>query len=260
MSKLYALIGYPLEHSLSERFFNDKFQVEKINAKYLNFPLKRISELKKLLKNNPDLYGFNVTMPYKQTIIPYLSSLDVYSQAVRAVNTVKVIKNSNSTLVNETNHSILIGYNTDIYGFEQLWNKNIGETCVKSVLILGNGGATKAVSYVLSKKNIKFFIASRTPNADNQIHYNDIWKKNIDFQVIINATPVGMYPLLNIIPPIDTSQISSSHTVIDLIYNPKQTLLLKIADKQGAKIINGYDMLIFQALKAWDIWTENHCF
>ncbi|MDR0789478.1 MAG: shikimate dehydrogenase [Bacteroidales bacterium] len=243
MHRLYGLIGYPLEHSFSMQYFNAKFKQEGISATYKNFELKHLDDLTNVLQQHNDLCGFNVTMPYKQAIIPLLSDLDSSAQNVGAVNTIKVSNKG------------LIGYNTDVFGFEKLWNDNI-KTKIHSAVILGNGGATKAVANVLKSKNISFSIASRNPKMPNHISYSQIWSGDNPFQVIINTTPVGMHPFCDDIPPIDTSKINDSHIVIDLIYNPSQTKFLQIAKSQGAKTINGLQMLVYQAEKAWNIWNE----
>jgi shikimate dehydrogenase len=244
MLKLYGLIGYPLEHSFSANYFNTKFKQGRINAEYKNFELKHLSDLTDILQTHNNLCGFNVTMPYKQAIIPLLSNLDLTAQNVGAVNTIKVCDKG------------LIGYNTDVCGFEKLWEDNI-ETEINSAIILGSGGAAKAVANALKSKNINYVVASRNPQTHNHIPYSQIWNGEHKFQVIINATPVGIYPFCNDVPPIDTSKINDSHIVIDLIYNPSQTKLLQIAQSQGAKTINGLPMLICQAEESWKIWNES---
>ena len=244
MPKLYGLIGYPLEHSFSATHFNTKFKQEGIDAVYKNFELTHLDDFFCTLKKYNNLCGFNVTMPYKQTIIPLLSNLDYSAQSIGAVNTIKVSDEG------------LTGYNTDVYGFEKLWQENI-KSDIHSAIILGSGGAAKAVENVLKSKKINYLIATRNPEASHHIHYSQIWDNNHSFQVIINATPVGMSPFPENIPPIDTSKINESHIVIDLIYNPSLTKLLQIAQSQGAKTINGLRMLICQAEKSWKIWNED---
>ncbi|MDR1848375.1 MAG: shikimate dehydrogenase [Bacteroidales bacterium] len=243
MPDLYALIGNPLKHSFSEAFFNAKFKQEGINAIYQNFEIKNVSDIICICQTHTNLCGFNVTMPYKETIIPLLSNLDSSAQKANAVNAVKV------------SGSQMKGYNTDIFGFNALWDSNI-KTNVSSVLILGSGGASKAVQVVLKSKNINYLIASRQPVMPNQISYPQIWDSITEFQVIINATPLGMSPFRDVIPPINTNKINKNHTVIDLIYNPSQTRLLQIAASQGAKIVNGWQMFENQAIESWNIWSK----
>jgi shikimate dehydrogenase len=237
MSDLFGLIGQPLEHSFSAVFFNEKFKNEGINASYRNFELKKIIDILSLLQENKRLKGLNVTSPYKQEIIPLLSQIDVSAQEIKATNTIKVC--------NDT----LIGYNTDTFGFKTLWENNISDK-INSVLILGSGGASKAIQHILKEKQINFYVSSRKIPTENQ-------PSETDFQVIINATPLGMFPKNEEIPPVNTTKITKNHIVIDLIYNPKRTVFLRISEAKGAKVINGYEMFVAQALKSWEIWQSN---
>ncbi|MDR1005461.1 MAG: shikimate dehydrogenase [Bacteroidales bacterium] len=243
MRNLYALIGNPLSHSFSSQYFNTKFKQEGIDAEYKNFEISHIRDLKAVLQQHPNICGINITMPFKQSVIPLLSSLDISAQKVGAVNTIKVSSGD------------LIGFNTDIDGFTKLWDDNITSN-VASAVILGSGGASKAIENVLQSKNIFYKTASRTPKTSSQIPYSSIWTEGYNFHAIINATPLGMHPFADNIPPIDTAKINSSHIVIDLIYNPSQTKFLQIAASQGATAINGMPMLIGQAEKAWKIWNN----
>lgn len=256
--KLYGLIGYPLEHSFSETYFKEKFLREGIiDSKYENFEVENLERFISILKlqtfntsylNN--LKGFNVTMPYKETIIPYLDSLDEIAKEIGAVNVVKFEK--------ENDKLILKGYNSDVFGFETSLLENIENNNI-AALILGSGGASKAVSFVLRKHKIEYKIISRqTQDDDNSMPYSDLKAETIQaHKLIINTTPLGMKAYLNQIPEIDINHISREHIVFDLIYNPSKTLLLARAEMMGAKIVNGFDMLCYQAEEAWRIWNAN---
>ncbi|MBP1645649.1 MAG: shikimate dehydrogenase [Bacteroidetes bacterium] len=253
--KLFGLIGHPLEHSFSESYFKEKFLREGIeNCIYKNFEVSSlenfISEIKSsnTQSNYSELEGFNVTMPYKEEIIPYLDFLDKDAKEISAVNVVRIEK--------KENQKILKGYNTDTFGFEKsllenLENKNI------MALILGSGGASKAVSFTLKKLNIPYKIITRKSLLlDNEINYASLIPTLIEtHKLIINTTPLGMLPYLMQMPDIDIEYITNKHIVFDLIYNPEETLLLKMAKTKGAKTINGFDMLCYQAEQSWRIWN-----
>ena len=256
--KLYGLIGYPLEHSFSETYFKEKFLREGIvDSRYENFEISKLDSFISILKSNDfylseisNLRGFNVTMPYKETIIPYLDILDETAKSVAAVNVVKLEMIDNKI--------ILKGYNSDVFGFETSLLENIDNNNIRA-LILGSGGASKAVSFVLRKHGIKYKVVSRQKNYDDDLMpYSHLSEKIIkSHKLIINTTPLGMKSYINQMPEIEIKHITREHVVFDLIYNPIKTLLLARAEMMGAKIVNGFDMLCYQAEEAWRIWNAN---
>ena len=239
----YGLIGKSLSHSFSKSFFEEKFKKEGINASYVNFELQRIEDFEKLVQNNPDLRGLNVTVPYKTKIIPFLDELSATAEQIGAVNTIQFKSGK------------LIGHNTDAYGFQQSikpFLRNVHERA----LILGTGGASKAVAYVLKNLGIEVKYLSRNPSGDNEFSYNDANELMVDaFKLIVNCTPVGTAPNVDELPKFPIQFVDEDHLVIDLIYNPEQTKFLRIANEQGADTLNGLSMLQHQALKAWEIWN-----
>lgn len=245
----FGLIGYPLSHSFSAGFFAKKFSEEHIiDAIYQNYPLESIDLLTDLITSNPKLTGLNVTIPFKEKVIPFLSELDETAQKVGAVNTIKFQRKQGILS--------LTGYNTDVYGFEESIKPHLESTHIKA-LILGTGGASKAVIYVLQKLNIKTDIVSRTSIPGIYKTYDELTIDDIfEHKVIINTTPLGMYPKLDQLPAIPYNNITSHHLLFDLIYNPLQTAFLSEGKKRGAKTINGLEMLHLQALKAWEIWNS----
>jgi shikimate dehydrogenase len=246
--RTYGLIGFPLGHSFSAKLFNEKFLHENIeDAQYKLFPLNDIGQLLTLIEQN-QISGFNITIPYKQAIIPYLDEIDAEAAAARAVNTVKIETRNNKFF--------LKGYNTDVYGFNKLLEKQKRPKQYKA-LILGTGGSSKAVSYVLKQKEIDFSLVSRTPMCDKILSYSGITEKIInEYKLIINTTPMGMFPDVNAFPDIPYSLITKNHCCIDLIYNPEETIFLKKCAAQGAWVCNGMPMLKAQAEASWKIWNE----
>ena len=248
--KLYGLIGYPLSHSFSQAYFRKKFKNEGlIDHDYLNFPIQDIAEIRGVIKEYPELLGFNVTIPYKQQIISYLDEIDIVAQEVEAVNTVKIIRKDNKK-------TFLKGYNTDIYGFEQSLKPFLSKIH-KHALILGTGGAAKAVAYVLKHLDIDYSFVSRKPKCGLCIDYKEL--KNISIKknsLIINTTPLGMFPDIEAFPDIPYREIDNGHVLFDLIYNPLRTMFLEKGEINGAIAINGYRMLELQAEKAWGIFTQ----
>lgn len=244
--KKVGLIGFPLKNSFSSTYFNDRFKLHQMTDHiYQNYALATIDELPKLLADTPELLGFNVTIPHKQSIIRLLDELDETALAVGAVNCVKR---------NQINGK-LVGYNTDVYGFEHTILPYVKK--VKKALVLGTGGAAKAVAYVLHKHQIPFTYVSRDPQKD-QLGYEQLTKAVMQAnQLIINCTPLGMFPNVEQAPDIPYQFIHSGHIAYDLIYLPKQTLFLKNCHEQGAIIHNGLDMLHLQADKSWEIWNLN---
>jgi shikimate dehydrogenase len=244
----FGIIGFPLEHSFSEKYFSEKFSREKISDCNFNpYPIKSIEEFPDLLKENR-FNGLSITIPYKQSIIPYLDKLDPQARDVGAVNCIKFDYSSAK--------SIMTGYNTDVFGFETLLQRIKIPKHIKA-LILGSGGASLAVAYVLQKRNIEYNIVSRKPSSKTFINYKELNQEiMLDRHLIINTTPVGMYPLVKKYPEILIQFITPNHICIDLIYNPARTQFLTISEKQGARISNGLPMLYAQAERSWEIWNK----
>ncbi len=246
--KTYGLIGYPLSHSFSQKYFTQKFADEKTDARYLLFPLPSIDDFHGLLEHHPYIAGLNVTIPYKEKIIPFLDAMDESASEVGAVNVIKIRWNDGKP------H--LTGYNSDTYGFAQSLIPLLQPSHQRG-LILGTGGASKAVAHVLNRLNIPCTFVSRQPHRLNDIHYTEVDKSVIhSHTIIINTSPVGMYPYPDICPDIPYEYLTPNHIAYDLIYNPEQTLFLSNAEKRGAVIKNGIEMLFLQARKAWDIWND----
>jgi len=240
-----GLVGQNLGHSFSKSFFHEKFnKLDLPFHTYSNFEFEDESALALFLLDEVfKLNGFNITIPYKETIIPYLDELDKSAKNIQAVNTVLVKKNR------------LIGFNTDVYGFETSLTPILTEI-PKAALILGTGGASKAVAFALKLLGITYQFVSRFPKNNEFLAYENLDKDTFDVhQIIINCTPIGMYPNLNECPNIPYQYLNQDHIVYDLVYNPLESLFLKKAKYQGASIINGLLMLQFQAERAWEIWN-----
>jgi shikimate dehydrogenase len=249
MKKL-GLLGKTLSHSFSKSYFENKFRNESIeDFQYINFELEKIEDLEQLIgKERP--IGFNVTIPYKESIIPFLDELDEIAKEVGAVNTVTVNYDNPSK-------PYLKGYNTDVFGFGQSIKPFLEGTHEKA-LILGTGGASKAVAYVLNNLGIDIVYVSRSERSFNIINYTDLNDKVMEFcPLIVNTTPVGTFPNVNDHLPIPFENIGERHLVVDLIYNPPETELLKRAKANGAKTLNGLSMLQQQAERAWEIFQNN---
>ena len=244
--KQFGLIGYPLGHSFSKKFFTEKFERENIDAQYDLFELKHITDFSILIETK-DLAGLNVTIPYKQKVIEFLDELDETAAEIRAVNVVKFI-HSNDNI-------ILKGYNSDAIGFENSLKPHL-KSYHTHALILGTGGASKAVDYVLKKNGIETTFVSRTKGLNN-LTYNELSKDVLDKNLlIINTSPVGTYPHSDECPEIPYEFITERHFLYDLVYNPAETLFLKRGKKHGAQGINGEAMLVGQAQAAWEIWNS----
>jgi shikimate dehydrogenase len=243
--RLFGLIGFPLSHSFSKKYFTEKFEKEGLkDCSYENFAIPSIDELKKILAT-PGLEGLNVTIPYKEKVIPFLFQASPVVKKIKACNCIR-IKNGR-----------LFGYNTDIAGFEKSLKKNWNPFLHSHALILGTGGSAKAVRYVLDKYDIKFKQVSRKPSADSY-SYEQLTKNIISkYKLIINTTPLGMYPNVVEAPPIPYEFLTNEHFLFDLIYNPAKTLFLKKGEEQGAFIQNGYDMLVEQAEVNWKLWNTD---
>ena len=245
--KIYGLIGKKLGHSFSPGFFNKKFKDENINAEYKIFPIPEISLFPTIINENPTLSGLNVTVPYKELVIPYLDSLSEDVQEIKALNVIQFKKTDDGLK--------LIGYNSDVYGFK-LSLLPFLKPDIKNALVLGTGGASKAVTYVLKKLGINITLVSRTPH-DKVLGYDNLTKEVMEFNLlIVNTTPLGMYPDIERYPPIPYEFITPDHVCYDLIYNPDETEFLKKAKEKGAAIKNGLEMLRLQAKKSWEIWNE----
>lgn len=244
MTKQFGLIGYPLSHSFSKGYFSEKFQKENItDCNYAVFPLEKIEDFVELCNDRSNLVGLNVTIPYKEKIIPFLDELNEEANQIGAVNTIKFVNGKK------------IGYNTDCYGFEMSL-KPLLKPHHTSALILGNGGASKAVEYVLQKLGIQFQYVSRK-KSEKAISYDDVDALIINHStLIINSTPIGMYPNVNAAPDIPYNAITEKHLLYDLIYNPEETLFLKKGKENGAQTKNGLEMLYLQAERSWEIWTS----
>ena len=243
----YGLIGYPLGHSFSKNFFNEKFHSESIDAEYVNFEIPAIKELPSVLLANPNLVGLNVTIPYKEQVISYLDELDKDAAAIGAVNVIKI--------VNQKGKTKLIGYNSDVIGFIQSIEPLL-EPQHKKALILGTGGASKAVDYGLRKLGLECKFVSRTPR-EGMLTYEELTPEIMDeYKVIVNSTPVGMYPHADQYPNIPYECLTPNHLLYDLLYNPDTTLFMKKGADKGAIVKNGLEMLLLQAFGAWDIWNK----
>ncbi|MFL2591584.1 MAG: shikimate dehydrogenase family protein [Flavobacteriaceae bacterium] len=241
---IYGLIGKEIDYSFSRNYFNKKFKNEGlVNNLYKNFDCENLAQAIETLKQK-NLKGLNVTIPYKEKIIPYLDNISKEAKDIMAVNTISF-----------NNQGKLIGHNTDCYGFQKSLFENINKK-IKNALILGTGGASKAIIHVLKKNSIKYKTVSRKRKKGDFIYVEldrDILN---NFELIINTTPLGTYPNTEKCPDINFEHITKNHILFDLIYNPIKTRFLKNGKIKGAKIVNGYDMLIYQAEKSWSIWNE----
>ena len=244
----FGLIGFPLTHSFSKKFFTEKFEKEHIaNCTYELHSIAEAREVMDLIEREPSLCGLNVTIPHKLNIMPFLNEIDSSAQEIGAVNCIAVNQNDGTP--------ILKGYNTDAYGFEESL-KPLLHNGYQKALIFGNGGAAKAVEYVLQQLNIPYLVVVRNP-APNTILYSAITKAILaEYKLLINTTPLGMLPNLDSFPPIPYQYLDQSHLAYDLVYNPEETAFLTKAKAQGAKIKNGLEMLHLQAERSWYIWNN----
>ena len=242
--RLFGLIGYPLSHSFSKQYFTKKFEQEEITeCRYDLFPLKTINELPVLIRSNPDLEGLNVTIPYKKQVLSFLDDSCI-PDGLDACNCINIAGGK------------LIGYNTDVTGFEKSLQPML-KSFHKKALVLGNGGATEAVVHVLRKLRIEFDIVSRKKHNGSAFVYKDVDKKLLEeSSIIINTTPLGMYPDTDTSPDIPYRFISDKHLLYDLVYNPAKTLFLQKGEERGATIKNGEEMLKLQAEESWRIWNN----
>jgi shikimate dehydrogenase len=243
MPRLFGLIGFPLSHSFSKQFFTEKFEKEHMeDAVYELFPIENFPTL---ITSHPFLKGLNVTIPHKSAVIPFLDQLDKTASAVGAVNCIAF------------DNGRRIGYNTDVIGFEQSLKRQYVFQQHKKALILGAGGAAKAVQWVLQKNGMEVVMVSRSSGEQGQIKYQEISNLNAhDFDLVVQATPVGTWPNVHEMPPIPVDWLLPDHLVFDLVYNPSETLLLRRAAERGCRTQNGLEMLYLQAEAAWKIWNE----
>lgn len=245
--KLYGLLGYPLSHSFSKDYFTRKFQnAEYKDCAYQNFELQSLFDIKNYLNSFEGLKGFNITIPYKEQILNYLDRSDKLVESINACNCISVIENE------------WIGYNTDVIGFELSFKGFLKPNHTKA-LILGTGGASKAVAYVCRKLGLEFLFISKSKKGEGYLSYEALNEDILqEYQVIINTTPVGSYPANSACPDIPYQFITSQHYLFDLIYNPEKTEFLMKGQVQGAQIRNGYEMLVIQAEESWKIWNTNY--
>jgi shikimate dehydrogenase len=243
--KKYGLVGKNIDYSFSKKFFDDKFKSNHFdNCDYLNFDIPGVTDFPNIIEETKGLKGLNVTIPYKEAIIPYLNSLSKNAKKIGAVNTIVISKKNK-----------LKGYNTDYYGFKKSLKPLLKLHHTKA-LILGSGGASKAIAFALKKLNIEYDFVSRTPN-EFQISYEEINAALFEeYTLIINTSPVGTFPNSNDFPKLEYSLFTKKHIAFDLVYNPEETSFLKQAKEYGAITKNGYEMLVFQAEKTWKIWNK----
>jgi len=252
--RTFGLIGFPLSHSFSQKYFTEKFKREHItDCEFENFSIENISDFSDLIKSNSTIFGLSVTIPHKQSVMKFLDALDSKAWQVGAVNCIKVSENNG-------NKGYLTGFNTDVFGFEKSLIPLL-KSHHTHALILGTGGASKAVAYILDESKIKFSYVSRLMNPNKlspkTISYSDLNAQIIsESSLIINATPLGMFPDISSCPDIPYELLTSKHLLYDLNYNPEETLFLKKGKAKGAKIKNGLEMLHLQAEEAWKIWNS----
>ena len=246
---LYGLIGYPLGHSFSQDFFNRKFESENISARYINFEISEISRLSTVLSENYNLVGFNVTIPYKEQVIGYLDALDPIAAEIGAVNVVKVSRTGDGKVY-------LKGYNSDVIGFRDSLSQTIDVSKQSRALVLGTGGASKAVVAALRQLGVASTLVSRSERP-GVITYKDLTPELIsDNKIIVNTTPLGMYPHVDECPDIPYEALTPQHLCYDLLYNPDVTLFMRRSAAHGAQVKNGLEMLLLQAFAAWNIWQK----
>ena len=245
----YGLIGYPLKHSFSIGYFNEKFEAENIDAQYVNFEIPDIRDFMEVIEENPNLCGLNVTIPYKEQVIPYLDELDKDTAKIGAVNVIKIIRLPKGKVK-------LVGYNSDIVGFTQSIEPLLQPHHTKA-LILGTGGASKAVFHGLDNLGIKATFVSRTKKSDDILTYRELTPEIMqEHTVIVNTTPLGMYPKVDFCPDIPYDQLTPNHLLYDLLYNPNETLFMKKGKEKGAVVKNGLEMLLLQAFASWEICNK----
>ena len=244
----YGLIGYPLGHSFSISYFNQRFQDEGIDAVYENYEIPNIDALPEVLGSNPELKGLNVTIPYKEKVIPFLDSIAPEARAIGAVNVIRVTHRGNKTE--------LKGYNSDVIGFTKSIEPILDKKWHQKALILGTGGASKAIDYGLRSLGLETVFVSRYERPDT-IQYQSITPEVVkEYNVIVNCTPLGMYPKTEVCPDLPYEAMDSHTILYDLIYNPDETLFMKRGAEYGANVKNGLEMLLLQAFASWEFWHE----
>lgn len=249
---VYGLIGFPLIHSFSRTFFNQKFKAEHINARYENFEIPTIEDFPTLLGKTAFLSGLNVTIPYKEKIIPYLDELDALAARAGAVNVIKIIRGKKGKLYDDIR---LKGFNSDVAGFTDSLRPLINNARTKA-LVLGTGGAAKAVCVGLEMLSVEAVKVSRTKKT-GVLTYGELTREIIEqHKIIVNTTPLGMYPHVDECPAIPYEFLTPEHLCYDLLYNPDVTLFMRKASRQGAEVKNGLEMLLLQAFISWDIWNS----
>jgi shikimate dehydrogenase len=242
--RLFGLIGFPLSHSFSKKFFTEKFEKEGLDdCRYELFPIESINQLEDVVRKHPELAGLNITIPYKEQVLSFLDEKDDAVKKIKACNCI-VIKDGKWK-----------GYNTDVLGFERSLREKLGPNHTKA-LILGTGGAAKAVEFVLTRLKIPSRYVSRTPSGDNYSYEQLTSSVIADYPLIVNTTPLGMYPSVNEAPQLPYEALTSRHYLFDLVYNPEKSLFLQKGEQQGATINNGYQMLVIQAEESWKIWNS----
>jgi len=243
----YGLIGYPLGHSFSVSYFNQKFADERINAKYINFEIPSIDELPEIIAKNPELKGLNVTIPYKEKVLDFLDTISPEARAIGAVNVIRITHTGNKIT--------LKGYNSDVIGFTQSIEPMIDKKWHKKALILGTGGASKAINYGLKALGLETVFVSRYERPDT-VQYKNITPEIVkEYNVIVNCTPLGMYPHSDECPDLPYEALDSHTILYDLIYNPDQTLFMRKGTERGADVKNGLEMLLLQAFASWEFWN-----
>lgn len=250
-TSIYGLIGYPLGHSFSRDYFNKKFEAEGIDAEYRNFELHAIEDFPSVIARNPNISGLNVTIPYKEKIIPMLDGLDPTAAAIGAVNVIKIYRNSRGEI------SSLKGYNSDVIGFMDSI-RGLLRPEHKKALVLGTGGASKAVVHGLRQLGVAPTLVSRT-KAEGRLTYHGLSLRPeliSGHTVIVNTTPLGMYPDVDKCPDLPYDYITPEHLCYDLLYNPDKTLFMRKSAERGATTKNGLEMLLMQAFAAWNIWRQ----
>jgi shikimate dehydrogenase len=245
----FGLIGFPLGHSFSKQYFANKFFSEAIpDCSYENYELENLSLLRDLISKDRELNGLNVTIPYKSEVFKYLDHSDNEAAEVGAVNVLKISDKAGSRIIK--------GFNTDIFGFKKSLSPHLHGRDINSAIILGTGGSSKAVTYVLKKLSINIIHVSRRSGGDN-ISYDELTDAMlIENQLIINTTPLGMFPGVDSKPDLNYNCLTTSHILFDLVYNPALTTFLKNGKERGCKIIGGLEMLYLQAEKSWEIWND----
>ena len=241
----FGLVGKNIDYSFSRGYFANKFKAEKLDYVYVNFDLQDISQFQSIFKTSETIKGLNVTIPYKEAVLPFLNKLNKRAKKIGAVNTIKLTKKGK-----------LIGYNTDYYGFKKSLQPHLKKHHTKA-LILGTGGASKAIAYALKKLNIECYFVSRSKKKGVTFTYSELDKTIIkNHHIIINCTPIGTFPDLNACPDIPYDGLTDRHILYDLIYNPEETKFLNIGNSKNCTIINGKRMLEIQAEKSWEIWNS----